>query len=152
MKFHNLRSGFRNIFRWLPVIWCDRQWDHYYFLILIQKKIQLMEKFFRHNAHFVGDIEVADNLKEQLVILKRIVDDDYENRVMEEHDKKWGRPKMSFKESGVLLVVRSKVTDENKEQEKEEFFARMKMGDETKKVDIHTFFDYMRDHIEDWWD
>ena len=28
---YSIQYGIENIFRWLPIVWNDRNWDHYYF-------------------------------------------------------------------------------------------------------------------------
>jgi hypothetical protein len=40
--------GIKNLFRWLPTIWKDRDWDSYYIYEIIRVKLE-------HQAKYIGD-------------------------------------------------------------------------------------------------
>lgn len=44
--WYYLKNGVKNIIKWFPVIWFDRQWDFCFMYNMMEKKLELMEKFF----------------------------------------------------------------------------------------------------------
>jgi len=40
----------KNVFRWLPIIWRDENWDHYYIYEVLKWKIQFMSEAIRKNG------------------------------------------------------------------------------------------------------
>lgn len=74
----NIRYGIKNIIKWFPVIWNDRDWDYRYIYEILHKKLELKEQFFRSDKTHVADWEqTADEIKEVKDALKRLIDDDY---------------------------------------------------------------------------
>jgi len=47
-------TSISNLFKWLPIIWKDRQWDGYYYEVILLKKIQLQRAYFEKRQLFVG--------------------------------------------------------------------------------------------------
>lgn len=41
---HNFKNGIKNIFKWLPVIWKDRDWDDHYIFEILKHKLILQRK------------------------------------------------------------------------------------------------------------
>ena len=46
----NITQGFESLWKWLPVIWKDRQWDHQFIYEVIKHKLHLTEQLIRHNG------------------------------------------------------------------------------------------------------
>lgn len=44
-RWGNLKQGIRNLIKWWPVIWRDRDWDHAYLSRLIEFKLTSMYMF-----------------------------------------------------------------------------------------------------------
>lgn len=58
-------KGLRNLFIWLPVIWCDRDWDYVYLLTLMRFKVGLMRRNIgKANRH----IETKKQLRNMLIV------------------------------------------------------------------------------------
>jgi hypothetical protein len=45
-RFRYFLKGIKNLYRWFPVIWRDRDWDHVYFYIILEKKLTHMAEYF----------------------------------------------------------------------------------------------------------
>lgn len=74
----NIKYGVKNLIKWLPVIWKDRDWDEVYLYILMHKKLESMEKSFRgEHAYAVDSRERAREMKMVKIVLKRLIDDIY---------------------------------------------------------------------------
>ena len=44
----------KNLIKWFPVIWKDRQWDSHYYEVILLHKIRLQRKYFEKRQFFVG--------------------------------------------------------------------------------------------------
>jgi hypothetical protein len=80
MLFRDIRLGLRNLKLWFPLIWKDRQWDHYYLFKMLRMKLKLMEQFFRENAMHLGAEKDAKGMKVCVLLLDRLIEDNYLER------------------------------------------------------------------------
>jgi len=71
-----LLERIRHIIRWIPVIWQDHDFDHYYLYRIIEFKLQNMYNFFvSENSHVKHNPKHIHKLKICLLLLKRINND-----------------------------------------------------------------------------
>ena len=75
--FRDIGKGFSNLIKWFPVIWNDRQWDHFFILQMLKFKLELMSKFFKTKALAMRSEEDAANMDKCIHLLDRILKDDY---------------------------------------------------------------------------
>jgi hypothetical protein len=155
--FRKIITGIKNLFLWFPVIWNDRQWDYYFFFILLRKKLVLMEKHFRTKAISESAYKDADNMKQCIKLLNRLINESYHNAVFESHDKKWGELDIKFSDSnedkmGKIEFIRPNVTEENSEQERKEFRECLLIEDTLRNKDINNLFKTIKNEILKWWD
>jgi len=156
--FRNIKYGVRNLIKWFPVIWNDRDWDFFFIWTILHKKLELMEKEIRVNGHHKNNIRDANQIKLCVNLLKRLIDDQYHENVFIHHEKKWGKSHMKWEptedpELQSLHIIRDNVnTDEEKEQETKEFQRLSPKVEELRQQDINHLFDYMKKHILGWWD
>lgn len=47
-------QGSKNLYKWLPIVWKDRDWDHHFLLEMMESKLENMIKAFQNNQKFVG--------------------------------------------------------------------------------------------------
>jgi hypothetical protein len=65
--------GVSNIIDWVPTLYHDRNWDHVYFYIILQKKLKAMEKMFEEDDTtelswwFKRDITICIRLCERII-------------------------------------------------------------------------------------
>lgn len=61
-KYNETKYGVRNLIKWLPIIWKDRDWDEYFLLRMMEKKFKNMSEY--HGKYGITD--KAQLYKEQL--------------------------------------------------------------------------------------
>ena len=64
-RIHRTRHFFTKInrlFKWRKVIWESEDWDYHYLLILMDKKLQEMERLHRYEGHCVNSEEKAEEI------------------------------------------------------------------------------------------
>jgi hypothetical protein len=157
--FRNVKYGIGNLIKWFPVIWKDRDWDHWFLYVILQFKLKQMEKLQRKYGHSVNSETYANQIKTAVLILDRLIKDDYFALAHEKHEKKWGRSKMIFTpipENPELcsmdFVVEKAVTNKQKEQERKELMRLLKHEEMLKQQDLDYLFKYIRKYIQGWWD
>ena len=71
----SMRTGFKNLFVWLPFIWRDRQYDQSFLLVMMAKKLKLMSEF---NAYWSCNFpKEQKRMKIASLLAKRLVDCEY---------------------------------------------------------------------------
>lgn len=155
--FHLLVSGIKSLIVWFQVIWRDQWWDHSFLFILLRFKLKLMEKGFRDEGHHIGDIKNANEIKICILLLNRIIDDDYFEMVFKHHDKKWGKLKMSFEKTDNKYLqdlklthpnVKTKSDDVVEEKESKRLFN---LAEYLHRQDIEYLFHIINRKIRCWW-
>lgn len=77
----------KNVIVWLPVIWKDDWYSEYWLYEVMKFKIQIMEKRFRKDGHFIGHKKVANSMKVCTLLLDRLIKNDYWETTTKFHDK-----------------------------------------------------------------
>jgi len=151
----------RNVLRWLPVIWRDRDWDMHYFNEILIKKLEHKRDFFLSDrVHVSRAKETAKQIQTAINMLHQTRDswEFYECPAMKELDAKWGE--------GVTRFVPIEGTDlyemftdhdgvktpEDEKQYREEFRAGMIKAEKQYKKDKQEAYKYLANHIDYWWD
>lgn len=156
--YYNLKYGIRNLIKWFPIVWKDRDWDHYFIFKMLEFKLKNMEKMFRNHAHFVGSEKVADDIHKCALVLDRILKDEYHESVFKRHYEKWGEIKHWFEDadSGEYKQFRIEnknvKTEEDREKCNKEFLELCKVEEKMRDQDIKYVFKVMSKKILGWWD
>jgi hypothetical protein len=157
--YYDVKNGVPNLIKWFPVIWKNRDWDHSFIWLILHKKLTLMEYCIRNYGHHVYNKRDADQIKLCINLLDRLIKDDYHDNVFKYHDQKWGQLHLRFidikdnPEISRVNITRPKIiTIEDKKQERKEFRRLSEKVEKQRKQDIYFLFDYMKKHIQGWWD
>lgn len=153
--FRKIFYGIENLIIYFPVIWNDSQWDHYFFFKILNKKLELMNKYWHSDYPMIvksHQDKIAKDIKTAYLISQRIIDNNYSNNVFHFHDKKWGELNHSLK-SGIFNLKRENViTKEDERNESREFRNLMKHYEYLQKQDIEYLFKLLNKKIRSWWD
>ena len=156
--YRDIKTSIKNLIIWFPIIWKDRQWDHWFIYEILYKKLSLMEHFIRNHGYHVRAEQDADNIKTCALLLKRLKDDEYHENAFKQHYKKWGEPDFDWRESdrrdlSKLHIKYDKVkTEEDKIQERKDFKIACEREELLKQQDLDLLFTLMGKHIQTWWD
>ena len=130
----NFWRQFLHVVSWLPALWDDRDWDHAFLYIMIREKLSRM----RTSEIEFGGKEHADQMKEAVGCLDRLIRDDYVAKDWAAHEKKYGSP-LGAKRDGIRAGVSASVRRIGKKE------------DELIKRDLETFVRIFADHSREWW-
>ena len=76
LRPHNIWHGIKNIFRWLPIVWFDRDWDWTFLGEIMEYKLRRMADVELHGHHVTS----LRDRKHQLIcaeLLRRMMADNY---------------------------------------------------------------------------
>jgi hypothetical protein len=145
--------------RWIPIIWKDQDWDHWYLYKIIQVKLKHMEEYQRKYGISVNNNDYADQMKVCINLLERLIKDDYMENAFKNHDVKWGESSLTFsplpendKLSSIGIKREKAITAEEIEQERKEAKRLYKHADKLQQQDLDILFSNMKKQILGWWD
>jgi hypothetical protein len=131
--------------------------------MMLRQKLHFQEQFIRKYGIHVNNVRDADQMKECVDILDRLIEDDYHSTAFAEHDERWGKAELNWfdidddPEHGTdlveLKITHPKVkTDEDNEQERNDFRKACEREDYLRQSDLRLLFENMRQNIQGWWD
>ncbi len=138
--FGRVVDGIRNLIRWFPIVWNDRDFDYWYFEKILAHKLKAMRDFHvSPNAMSMEAPEVAKQIDEVLALYDRLEKDDY----VEEVD-----PEMHL---GYMLVDDEVIYNDNR-RDNEYIMSVYMEADKRKKADRLKLYTIMAENMENWWD
>lgn len=143
--------GMGNIFKYLPIVWKDRQWDYNHLYELLQFKLKLMYKEFAKDDVYVGQGKDAKKIKFCIDILDRILKNEYHENVFRDHDRKWGEQDFDLSNGKFRRTRENILTEEDEEKERKEFLKLMGHVGYLTEQDKRILFETITKHIESWW-
>jgi hypothetical protein len=141
----NVKTGVRNCYLWIKTIWIDKQWDYYFFLKIMRLKLSLMEKHFRYHGMSTESVNDADNIKRCIVLLDRILDDNYSDEAFTVYNKKYKIDRDDFD----LASITKPIVDPTQQAD---FKNAIQIETEMKENDFNELFQILRENIQSWWD
>jgi hypothetical protein len=168
--FHrNVAQGFKNLWKWFPIIWKDRDWDHHFIFETLRFKIDNTANYIESKKRYVGWEEDVRYMRICVKLIDRVQSDHY---VDEMHNYWETKMKMEPMENGNsslefddvkndLSIYLSKYPNDKRRTLKSK--RSKNVGDSDKSLAIlmsfmrqerarKLLFDIMGDKIERWWD
>lgn len=130
-------------------LWTDNDWDFAYILMLLKYKLKRTRENINKNANHVGYENIVAEINTAEQMIQKILDGDFYMKEYEAHEKKWGPRK---KDSMIFGERERIMTSEDKKQEEHEIriiITEMHRQEEQAWSDL---FDYLKEHMRNWWD
>lgn len=160
--FRDFYRRVRNVFRWLPTIWNDRDWDDSYITEILIKKLEFTRDFYLSGKSYkLHSNQTAEEIQEAIIMLHMTRDswEFYEEPAADEIERKWGKTTFEFipleDKPGLSEMISNteKVkTPEDREQYSKEFRESMMKTRKEYMKDKRKAYRYIADHIDGWWD
>lgn len=167
-RLRSFLTGCKNIIKWSPILWKDRDWDHWFIFNTLQKKIEFQRsEIIYANRHTRVDIDNRD-MTIVLNLIERVKDEYYRMEYLEFEKSEFKfipvKDNPNLKE--LLIDVISEQYDEylSKYPSTVRKVIREKGGDlETKSLCFYVahenhkkaknlLFKMLEDRLERWWD
>jgi len=152
----------KNVFRWIPTIWKDEDYDHHFINEILIKKLENTRDFFLSDrTHITEAKNVAAEIQEAIDRLHMTRDswEFYEDPAQEEIEKKWGKSKFNWTPTNdgtgsmyLEIEHENAKTPEDKEEYSKEFRAAMKQARKDYMKDKKDAYKFIAKHIDGWWD
>lgn len=143
--YRDIKYGVKNLIKWFPVVWRDRDWYHAYLFFILEHKLSSMSKLHEKYGNTVKSPEKAKTLKEMSELAGKIGNEDYTDEAF--GDRKYLLGKMEVKFEGNKIVTVG-VTEE----ERNEISSLSKLEPQLIQRDIDRLFDTMKRDVTKWWD
>lgn len=75
---HSIIKGVKNLWKWLPIVWKDRDWDDYYIFAVLKFKIKNTADYIESNKTYVGWENDVRYMRICEKLIDRITDDYYQ--------------------------------------------------------------------------
>ena len=164
--FRDFYRRVKNVLRWLPTIWKDRDWDNSYITEILIKKLELTRDFYLSDkAHSVEAGNIAREIQDAIERLHMTRDswEFHEAPAMEELEQKWGLTAFNFEpyeydENGEVLTyeMKSKTekvnTEEEEEQYRIEFGKALDTARKQYRKDKKDAYKFIAKNIDKWLD
>jgi len=152
--FHHITS-IKNLIKWFPLIYRDRQFDHNYLLNIMEFKLSLMEDYFKNHGITVSSEKDSKRIKICKNLCKRL-SYGYSEMLYGEnssHYKKWGSIEILTDEEHKLSIKHKNCkTDKDFADEKKEHDKLMKREEYLQEQDLNLLFKTMKKYMLGWWD
>jgi hypothetical protein len=160
--FRDFFRRVHNVYRWLPIIWKDRDYDDSYITEILIKKLEFTRDFYLSGKAYSAEAEkVADEIKEAIDRLHMTRDswEFYEDLAMEQLEQKWGKTTFEFvplEDRPGLTEMKSKTekvnTEEEEEQHRKEFRKALDTARKQYMKDKIKAYEFIAKNIDKWWD
>ena len=164
--FRDFYRRVKNILRWLPTIWRDRDWDDSYITEILIKKLEFTRDFYLSDKAYSAEAgNVALEIQEAIDRLHVTRDswEFYEDPALEQLEKKWGKTTFNFipykhDENGNVLSYEMKSETENvetskdEEQYRKEFREALEDARKQYLKDKKKAYEFIAKNIDKWWD
>jgi hypothetical protein len=84
-RFKELKRSIKNLWKWLPIIWKDRDWDHFYIYEIIEFKL-------RKQANYISTMDrhtrAQEDARDMLIcaeLINKVKDGYYDSEYMDYH-------------------------------------------------------------------
>ena len=78
--------GIKNLIKWFPIIWKDRDWDYYYTMEIFKKKLLFSAKHMRKYGHLENSIKYAEQMEDCAFLMHVVQNEVYLDEVILKKD------------------------------------------------------------------
>jgi len=151
-KFTFLYNRYLNLKYFFPTIWNDYWFDSYYLYILIRAKLIQMESKFRNSGMTLESGSCADEMKEVIEDLNRLINSDIETEEYDLYYKYYPKSALSFntKFKKFIKLVNRK---DSKNEEELTYFKEMIIRIDKREEELRfKIFNSIAKNSAKWWD
>lgn len=167
-RIRSFLTGCKNLIKWTPIIWKDRDWDGSYILKILQKKIEFQREYLvNSNRHMRIDSDNRD-MTIVLNLLERVMDEYYQMECMDYWDSEFefnevpGKPNVKSLEINVKSErydeflskypssVRAVIKEEGEQKDKKTLCLLVSYYNHNKANKL--LFRILQERLGYWWD
>jgi hypothetical protein len=110
-----IANGIKNLWRWFPLVWKDRDWDHHYIFEVLKFKIENTSKYVRLKDRYVGVERDSEIMMTCVRLIDKVQNEIYDGEWYEYVDQKMITEEVEEGEEGNIKLVKVdfEITSEN---------------------------------------
>ena len=85
----NIGTSIRNLIKWFPIVWRDRDWDHSFTYDVIQFKLEQQATYLAKRNTFVNSQAYVDHARTMAKLIEMHRDGHYGIEYMDHHETEW---------------------------------------------------------------
>ena len=147
-SLRNIKFGFTNLFRWFKIIWNDRDWDQYFFHLIMKKKLEHMRDYHLNYGQCENSNLIAQKINTAIKLLDKILKDDFTDREFFKNVKYNWEELPEVDENGEHYLTVKRISNHTDE----EIRNKWKQADELEKKTYRTFYHFLEKRIKWFWD
>jgi hypothetical protein len=161
--FRNLKYYFKNIIKWSPILWQDRDWDHNYIISALRFKIEKTAKYISENRRYVGYERDVERMNLVIRLIDKMQDEYYSCEYQDYYKSDFRFEKI---ENSELSLLHSDMLENNLEEyfkkypntyklfpeHNENLKIALRMGNHLHAKCKRILFKLLEQNIEKWWD
>ena len=153
----NFYVGVRNIIRWIPILYKDRDWDYYYLLSVMRFKMCNINNYLKKHQSFEGVEVEIERIDRVVAALDRLINDQYDDQCLESVYKKYGERTMYIKKiddehSQLDFLYENVKTEQQAADYNREFKQALEQAEVMRKNDAKIVFRTIEKYGRNWWD
>lgn len=82
-------NSVKNLIRWAPIIWKDRDWDGWYIYTILETKIKHQAEYIRSKNRYVEANRDVERMMLCVKLIQKVKDSEYEGEYMDYHDSEY---------------------------------------------------------------
>lgn len=155
-QIRNFFEFIGKVFYYVPCLWRDRDWDHYYLYAMLLAKLERMRRAHAEDTWHTNAPRYEKQIRTCCTILKRLMADKYAEKMYEEHDAKWGKLESRFEQSEKgysrwIVWRKNASTDDLRAKEREERKRIYDHEEYLRSQDIKHLFRIIERYHRHWW-
>lgn len=161
--FTNLKYYFKNIIKWSPILWKDRDWDDFFITNTLSFKIENTAKYIAKNQRYVGWERDVERMNLVVRLIHKLQDEYYSCEYQDYYKSVFW---FEDCEDPKLHELKSEATEDNLieyfkkypntyklfSNKKDDLDIALKMGNHLHTKCKRILFKLIEQNIEKWWD
>lgn len=159
-------NGVKNLVRWFPIIWKDRDWDDHFIWVLMIQKLKFQSKYIGEKDRHTSAKRDAEIMMTCVRLMEKVKEEFYGMEYMDYHESDYNWidcDKPGYKQLDIVQksenfddyfkkypLVYKKIKEKYPEESKDRI--AMKMSRENHNRARKILFKLMENNIERWWD
>ncbi len=158
-RLRNLKLSIKNMIRWFPIIWKDRDWDDSFIFAILKQKLTFQADYIAKKNRHVQAARDAERMRLCVKLIDIVVDEHYSDVVYDQIEEKYGKSEWVFTPIPGSTNSRLEIKHPNiengtytEEQYSKEYKELMGEARDKEAKAKALLFKILDRHILGWWD
>lgn len=153
LKIIRFIEGVQNVIKWLPIIWHDVDCDYHYLYKILHFKLKNMQEYLESDYAVAADAKkTARQIMTAKNLCKRLIDDDYLDNALQRYETQYGNNNVVIFEPMENEYLHQLIWNWTDEKQEKDFGRACEHSEYMERQDIDYLFNFMKKHIQGWWD